>query len=79
MWGRVRQPSSGLSGLLQLVVRRTRLAVSVVSTTDHLFELKKLFSGLAARAAAYSSARKEHSVFPLTVMMLHGPGILSLR
>ena len=32
-------PSSGLSGLLQLVVRRTRLAASVVLTTDHLFGL----------------------------------------
>ena len=30
-------PSSGLSGPLQLVVRRTRLTVSVVLTTDHVF------------------------------------------
>ena len=33
----------------------------------------------AARVATYSSARKEHSVFPLIVMTPHGPGILSLR
>ena len=33
----------------------------------------------ATRAAAHSSARKERSVFPLTIMMLRGPGILSLR
>ena len=30
-------PSSGLSGLLPMVVRRTRLTVSVVVTTDHAF------------------------------------------
>ena len=30
-------PSSGLSGLLPTVVRRTRLTVSVVLTTDHAF------------------------------------------
>ena len=34
---------------------------------------------LAARAATYSSARKERSVFPLTVMTRRGPCILSLR
>ena len=33
----------------------------------------------AARAATYSSARKERSVFPLTVITPRGPGILSLR
>ena len=33
----------------------------------------------AARAATYSSACKERSVFPLTVMTPRGPGILSLR
>ena len=33
----------------------------------------------AAKAAARSSARKDRSVFPLTMMMPHGPGILSLR
>ena len=30
-------PSSGLSGLLQMVVRRARLTVCVVLTTDHAF------------------------------------------
>ena len=33
-------PSSGLSGLLHLVERRTRLTVSVVLTTDRLFWLE---------------------------------------
>ena len=33
----------------------------------------------AARAATYSSARKERSVLLLTMMMPRGPGILSLR
>ena len=33
----------------------------------------------AAGAATYSSACKERSVFSLTVMTPHGPGILSLR
>ena len=33
----------------------------------------------AARPATYSSARKERSVFPLTVMTPRGPGILGLR
>ena len=33
----------------------------------------------AVKAAASSSARKKRSVFPLTVMMPRGPGILSLR
>ena len=37
-------PSSGLSGLLQLVVRQTRLTVSVVLTTDHLFWLERPLS-----------------------------------
>ena len=37
-------PVLGLSELLQLVVRRTRLAVSVVLTADHLFWLKRSFS-----------------------------------
>ena len=33
----------------------------------------------AVKAAASSSARNKRSVFPLTVMMPCGPGILSLR
>ena len=33
----------------------------------------------AAKAAAWSSARKECSRFPCTVMMPRGPGILSMR
>ena len=38
------KPISGLSKLLQLVVRRTCLAVSAVLTTDHLFWLERPFS-----------------------------------
>ena len=71
--------SSGLSGLLQRVVRRTRPTVSLVLMTDHLFGLGRPFGGSAARAATYSSARKERFVFPLIVMTPRGPGILSLR
>ena len=37
-------PVLGLSELLQLLVRRTRLAVSAVLTTDHLFWLEVPFS-----------------------------------
>ena len=37
-------PVLGLSELLQLVVRRTRLAVSVVLTADHLFWLERPLS-----------------------------------
>ena len=43
--------SSGLSGLLQPVVRQTRLDVSIVLETDELLGLERLFSGSAARAA----------------------------
>ena len=38
------KPILGLSKLLQLVVRWTRLAVSAVLTTDHLFWLERPFS-----------------------------------
>ena len=34
------KPISGLSKLLQLVMRRTRVAMSAVLTTDHLFWLE---------------------------------------
>ena len=37
-------PVLGLFELLQLVVRRTRLAVSAVLMTDHLFWLERAFS-----------------------------------
>ena len=37
-------PISGLSELLQLVVRQTRLTVPAVLTTDHLFLLERSFS-----------------------------------
>ena len=73
------KPISGLSKLLQLVMRRTRLAMPVVLTTDRLFWLEGPFYCSAAKAAAHSSARKERLVFPLTVMMPRGPSILSLR
>ena len=33
----------------------------------------------AAQAAAFSSARRDRSVFPFTIMMPRGPGILSVR
>ena len=80
-WGISIHLSSGLSGLLQLVVRRTRLAVAVVSATDHFFGLERSFSGPAARASTYSSARISadgddatwtgHLKFKISVMRYH--------
>ena len=42
--GKSIEPILGISKLLQLVMRRTRLAVSAVLTTDHLFWLERPFS-----------------------------------
>ena len=42
--GKSIKPILGISKLLQLVMCRTRLAVSAVLTTDHLFWLERLFS-----------------------------------
>ena len=55
-------PTSGLSKLLQLVVRRTRLSM-FRGLDDRLFILGgEAVQRSAARAATHSSARKERSV-----------------
>ena len=58
---------------------RTRLTVSVVLTTSHVFLILEAAYSPAARAVACFSVREERSVIPLTVMTPRGPGILSVR
>ena len=43
------------------------------------FGCKVLLVASAVKAAVYSLVPNESSALPLTVMMLRGPGILSLR
>ena len=58
---------------------RTRLTVSVVLMTSHVFLVLEAAYSPAARAVVCSSAREERSVIPLTVMTPRGLGILSVR
>ena len=58
---------------------QTRLTVSMVLATSHVFFILEAAYSPAARAVASFSAREERSVIPLTVMMPRGPGILSVR
>src|SRR3954468_12078314 len=58
---------------------RARFALSGFLTAGLESCLERLHCTSAARAAVCSSVRREHSVFPLTVITPRGPGILSLR
>ena len=65
-------------------------AILLQGTPDSLKGVRGLFAELAvcliwllcasvARVAVCSSVQSERSVFPLTIITPHGPGILSLR
>ena len=58
---------------------RTRLTVSVVLTTSHVFFMLEAAYSPAARAVACSAVREELFVIPLTVITPRGPDILSVR
>ena len=77
-WGRIATPARIVPGGLVVGYAGRALMVSgrLVAGLENCLE--RLLCTSAARAAVCSSVRREHSVFPLTVITPRGPGILSL-